>query len=357
MNQYLEKTNPMVKEYFKILSPEGIPDFLWDYINTPEMQKQNGISVSCGTIYSKMYNQIWYSSLDHSIAVALIVWNFTKDKKQTLAGLFHDIATPVFKHTIDFMNGDYETQESTEELTTKIIENSQEIMSLLNRDNIKVEEVDNYHIYPIADNDTPQLAADRLEYTLSNGLGVTEKLWGLDEVKEIYQNIEIQKNEDGIEELGFKDKEKAEKFVHTMSKLSCLYRKIETKFSMQFLADIMKEMSKQNLITKKDLYKYQEKDIIEKIENCKYANISKCFKLWKNATKINQSDEPVNDKYCVNIDKVKVRYINPLVKMDENKFERVNKISEKADIDIENTLNYKTKKYAYLDFNFEKEEI
>ena len=119
----------------------------------------------------------------------------------------------------------------------------------------------------------------------------------------------------------------------------------------------MKEMSKQNLITKDDLYHYQEKDIIEKIENCKYANISKCFKLWENATKINQSDEPVNDKYCVNIDKVKVRYINPLVEMNNNKFERVNKISEKADIDIENTLNYKTKKYAYLDFDLEKEEI
>lgn len=232
------------------------------------MQKQNGISVSCGTIYSKMYNQTWYSSLDHSIAVALIIWNFTKDKKQTLAGLFHDIATPVFKHTIDFMNGDYEVQESTEELTTKIIENSQEIMSLLNRDNIKVEEIDDYHIYPIADNDTPQLAADRLEYTLSNGLGVTEKLWALE-----------------------------------------------------------------------------------------YANISKCFKIWENATKINQSDEPAKDKYCVNIDKVKVRYINPLVKIDNNKFERVDKISEKASIDIKNTLNYKTKKYAYLDFNFEKEEI
>ena len=62
---------------------------------------------------------------------------------------------------------------------------------------------------------------------------MTEKLWGLDEVKEIYQNIEVQKNEDGIDELGFKDKDKAEKFVHAMSKLSCLYRRIETKFSMQ----------------------------------------------------------------------------------------------------------------------------
>ena len=142
---------------------------------------------------------IWYSSLDHSIAVSLIVWNFTKDKKQTLAGLFHDIATPVFKHSIDFMNGDYEKQESTEELTTRIINESQEIMKLLKRDGIKVEEVDNYHIYPIADNDTPMLSADRLEYTLSNGLGVRKKVWNLNDIKEIYDNIEVQKNEQGID--------------------------------------------------------------------------------------------------------------------------------------------------------------
>ncbi len=171
-------------------------------------------------------------------------------------------------------------------------------------------------------------------------------------LKKFTKILKYKKNEDGIEELGFKDKDKAEKFVHTMSKLSCLYRKIETKFSMQFLADIMKKMSEQKLITKDDLYRYQEKDIIEKIENCKYANISKCFKIWENATNIKQSDEPVENKYCVNIDKVKVRYINPLVNINDNKFERVNKISEKANIDIENTLNYKTKKYAYLDFNF-----
>ena len=49
------------------------------------------------------------------------------------------------------MNG-----ESTEELTKEIISESKEIMALLNRDNIKVEEVSDYHIYPIADNDTPR---------------------------------------------------------------------------------------------------------------------------------------------------------------------------------------------------------
>ncbi len=62
------------------------------------------------------------------------------------------------------------TQESTESLTTEIIKNSEKIMKLLKRDNIEIEEICDYHIYPIVDNDTPKLSADRLEYSLSNAL-------------------------------------------------------------------------------------------------------------------------------------------------------------------------------------------
>ena len=337
-----------MKEYLKILSNE-IPDFLNDYINTPQMQKLAGISVSCGTYYTKLFDKmVWYSSLDHSIAVSLIVWDFTKDKKQTIAGLFHDIATPVFKHSIDFMNGDYKKQESTEELTTQIISESKEIMSLLKRDGIKIEEVDNYHIYPIADNDTPMLSADRLEYTFSNGLDVCKNIWNLEEVKEIYENIEIQKNEQGIEELGFKDIKIAEKFVKGMRILSNSYIDNKTKFSMQFLADIMKIMSSQNLITKKDLYELSEKEVIERIENCDYAEISQKFDMWKNAHEIKESDEKVKDKYCVSID-AKIRYINPLVKTVDG-YKRIKEISEKSNKQIEEYLKYKTKEYLYFDF-------
>ena len=334
-----------MKEYLKILSNE-IPDFLNDYINTPQMQKLSEISVSCGTYYTKLFDKmVWYSSLDHSIAVSLIVWNFTKDKKQTIAGLFHDIATPVFKHSIDFMNGDYKKQESTEELTTQIIRESKEIMSLLKRDGIKIEEVDNYHRYPIADNDTPMLSADRLEYTLSNGLGACKNIWNMEDVKEIYENIEIQKNEQGIEELGFKDIKIAEKFVKGMRILSNSYIDNKTKFSMQFLADIMKIMSSQNLITKKDSYELSEKEVIERIENCDYAEISQKFDMWKNAHEIKESDEKVKDKYCVSID-AKIRYINPLVNGI-----RISEISEVAKEEIQKALEFKTKKYAYLGFD------
>ncbi len=350
MSKYFENLDEQKREYFKILSPE-IPKFIEEYIDTPEMQKQAGISVSSGTYYSKIFNiDLWYSSLDHSIAVALIIWNFTKDKKQTLAGLFHDIATPTFKHCIDYLNGDYKNQESIEELTTEIIKNSKKIMSLLKRDGINLEEISDYKIYPIADNDTPKLSADRLEYTLSNGLGVRKKLWNLDEVKDIYNDINIQINEKGIQELGFKNKKLAEKFVKNMSILSKSYMDNETVLSMQFLSDIIKKMNKIGLITKKDLYTLSEKQFIEKIKSCDYDNISKYFNIWKNASKINESDNPVQDKYCVSIN-AKIRYINPLIKIGKESV-RISEVSETAKANIDSCLNYKKKKYAYFDFNF-----
>ena len=193
----ITKSNKMIKEYFKILEPQ-YPYWLNDYINVEELQKQKYISITCGTIYSKLFeSKIFYSSLEHSIAVALIIWHFTHDKKQTLAGLFHDIATPAFKHCIDFLNGDYMTQESTESLTTEIIKNSEKIMKLLKRDNIEIEEICDYHIYPIADNDTPKLSADRLEYSLSNAL-FTYELCNTEKIKTIYNDIYVGKNEEEI---------------------------------------------------------------------------------------------------------------------------------------------------------------
>lgn len=44
-----------------------------------------------------------------------------------------------------------------------MIKKSSGIVKLLERDNIKISEIEDYHLYPIADNDTPRLSADRLE--------------------------------------------------------------------------------------------------------------------------------------------------------------------------------------------------
>lgn len=342
MNKYYDNASKEIKEYFKVLEPE-FPEWLNEYINTKELLSQQYISVTCGTIYSDLFeSKFFFSSLDHSVAVALIVWHFTHDKKQALSGLFHDIATPAFKHCVDFLNGDYMTQESTEDLTTNIIKNSKEIMKLLERDNIDVSEIDNYHMYPIADNDTPKLSADRLEYSLSNAL-FTYELLDLDAIAEIYNDIEIEKNEKGEVELGFKTKKIARNFVKVTSRLSVIYREDRTRYSMQLIADILKRLSDENKITKEDLYKLKESDVISIIENSKY---SKIFNIWKYAKKVKTSKEKPENVYYVHHG-AKVRYIDPLFNG-----ERMSKCCKIAKKYIDNNLAYDMNNYVYLDFNF-----
>ena len=340
--KYIDSVDKRVLDYFNVLEP-NFPEWLNDYIETKELLKQRYINVTCGTIYSDLFeSEFFFSSLDHSVAVALIVWHFTHDKKQTLSGLFHDIATPVFKHCVDFLNGDYMTQESTEDLTSKIISNSKEIMELLKRDNIKLEEVEDYHIYPVADNDTPKLSADRLEYSLSNAL-LTYKLSNVDDIKKIYNDVILDKDEDGTLELSFKSKETALEFVKITSKLSIIYREDRTRYSMQLIADIIKKLNEDGLITKEDLYNKKESEIIEIIENSKYKEI---FNIWKNAKNVKVSKEKPETVYFVHHG-AKIRYIDPLV----NK-KRMSSISEEAKKEIDKNLLYDMNNYVYLDFKF-----
>lgn len=306
--------------------------------------------MSCGTDYSKVFNlRYWYSNLHHSIGVALIVWHFTKDKKQTLAGLFHDIATPTFKHCIDFMNGDSEYQESTEERTEQIIRNSKSIMSLLNRDGIKIEEVADYHIYPIADNDTPQLSADRFEYTFSSGL-TFHRVWELDTIREVYNNVSVLKNEEGISELGFNDIKICEKYIHIISKLWPEWISDKDRTVMQFLADIVKSMNVKGYLTIDDLYSLSEKEVIDRILNCEDGYIRENFIKFQNATYVYGSDTPVKDKYCISV-KGKRRYIIPLTKCDKG-ICRIKEVSQSAANDINEYFNIKQHKYTGFDFDF-----
>ena len=349
MNEYFDNLNDEVKEYFSILCEE-FPDWLYDYIDTPEMKRIGNISISCGTDYSPLFNPIYfYSNLDHSIAVALIIWNFTHDKKQALAGLFHDIATPVFKHCIDFMNGDTENQESTEERTTQIIRNSNQIMNLLNRDGIKLNEVDDYKKYPIADNDTPRLSADRFEYTFSSGL-CFHRIWELDTIKKMYNNIVVTKNEEGLDELSFKDKEICEEYIDTVCNIWPQWVSSRDRIVMQFLADMCKSMNNAGYLTIDDLYTLSESEIINKILTCEDSYLSDSFKKFLSADKVYEGDEII-DKYHTMV-KSKTRYVNPLVKTGTSS-KRISDLSSKSAKKISDYLKLsKGGNNIHFDFEF-----
>lgn len=350
---YLGVDNFEIQEYLKILSKD-YPKFLEPYLKTEEMKRLMGISMVSASEHTKLLEtKYFHTRYEHSIGVALIIWNFTKDKKQTLAGLFHDISTPSFSHVIDYLHGDYKKQETTEGLTKLFIENSVEIMQLLKKDNIKLEEVIDYKLYPIADNDSPRLSADRLEYTLSDGL-VTQDAFTLESIDRIYSDLTILKNEDGIEEIGFKTQKIAEEYVERASKMWRLFSgNFENNIIMQFWTDILRKMFKEGYITEEDLYKYSEKEIVKKIEKCSNEEIQNAYKIFANASKIIRTNKKIENQYCITL-KIKVRYTNPLVEDEIGGAKRISEISSKGRQIIEEIRNFKeSSKYACLDLNLE----
>ena len=115
------------------------------------------------------------------------------------------MATPAFAHVVDFLHGDHLRQESTEARTAELIGRSPELQALLAEYGLTTEDVADYHRYPIADNDSPQLSADRLEYTLGNlrGYGFADG----DTVRAFYEDLTIWQDEAGRPELAFRTPE------------------------------------------------------------------------------------------------------------------------------------------------------
>lgn len=288
------------------LCHEEIPSFLFPYLRTDAMQRLKGIDMNCGMNFTSfpLFRDIQpYSRYEHSLGVALIVWHFTHDQIQTLAGLFHDISTTAFSHVTDFMKGDYLKQEASENETSLMIQNDTGLMKQLSEDGIDVSNVCDYHMYPVADNDSPHLSADRLEYTFGDVLdyhfGTAEQL------KYIYDDLVVLKNEEGMDEIGFLHADTAYQFAQLALKCGKVYSSKEDRYAMDRLSDLLKECVKDHTLTKEDLYDSEE-HVIAKI--CVTHE-----EEWNHFSSLSRVDVSDVWKDGYRTIQVKKRYIDPLV--------------------------------------------
>ena len=302
---------------------EPMPDFIRTLAQTPEMLRLQGIGMNCGCEYTRFaqYRSCRpYARYEHSIGVALIVWHFTGDPKQAVAGLLHDVSSPAFSHVVDFLKGDYCKQEATEEKTGEIIERSAGIRRVLRTLNLRIEEVSDYHLYPIADNDSPRLSADRLEYTLGN-------FWGFnthtrERIAEYYNALTMGKNEDGEDEIMFKEEALATRFALESLENSKRFVHDEDRYAMQYLADLLRQALKRGILTEADLYTTEQR-VIEKLRSDDGLRLE-----WDRFTAFSSLEyrdtKPEGPGWiCVS---AKRRYIDPYV-MDKG---RVSALSPKA---------------------------
>ncbi|MBO4628728.1 MAG: hypothetical protein J5687_02130 [Treponema sp.] len=309
-----------IKKYHKILSPD-YPDYLGKYIALPVLQRLRGVGLLCGTDWTKLYkNRFYYSRLDHSVGVALIIWHFTNDKAQTLAGLFHDASTPVFSHVSDFRKGDALTQTATEAPNESLLKNDQALCKLLAEDGLTVDQICDYHIYPVADNEIPQLSADRLEYMFPSGMAL-DGSWDLPSIERAYNDITVLKNEDGVDELGFKTLEIAEDYCRRFCMIGHILQLNENKLTLHMLGQIMNLAVEQGVLHEDDFMNKSEREIMRVLDTGvpealegPLADLTHLYHTFRTMTKIEHTDHalPADEYFCISLN-VKQRYIDPLV--------------------------------------------
>lgn len=342
--KYLNYINDEIKEYYMILCDNDYPDFIDKYINTKDLKRLEGIGQFCGCDYTKIFNcKYWYTRLHHSIACALMMWKFTKNKNQTLAALFHDLGTPSFSHCIGFLLNDAVNQESSELSVKDIINNSLEINKLLKEDNIKVEDINDVSMYKIMENKKPKICVDRLEGILHTGL-VWIGYWNIEDIKKMYNNVLVFKNEFNEDEIGFKNKNIAEKFYSGAYKYSIVLQQNEDKFVADFISYNLKYLMNNNLFTKDELYIKSEEEIINIFKSDK--ELKDKWNVFEKSNKIYRTNKLPKCSYYESTD-CKKRYVIPLVKY-KNEIVRLDKISNKCIKLLNKYLEYTDSKYYYI---------
>jgi len=169
---------------------------------------------------------------------------------------------------------------------------------------IKPADVADYHIFPIADNDTPRLSSDRLEYTFGNMInyGFSDR----SEARGIYEALKVGKNEDGVDELMFSDRSIASAFARRSISCSRIYSGDEDRYSMQMLSELIADCIKREILSEEDLYT-TEASVIEKM--CSDSKAQKAWEHYRSLHSVRQDGMGANPR----IVEAKKRHIDPMV--------------------------------------------
>lgn len=260
-----------MKELYSIYHPQ-LPQFLRELSACPSMERLKLLGMNCGCEYTQLpeYQDLPpYSRWQHSLGVGLIVWHFTGNRAQATAGLLHDIATPTFAHVVDFLHGDHMRQESTEQGTAEIISADAMLVQSLAKYGLHPAQVEDYHDYPIADNDAPRLSADRLEYTMGNA--VNFGFAKAEEMRILYQDLRVGTNELGQPELVFQSPDCAKRFAELSLQCSYVYIADANRLAMELLAQLLREAIQDGSLQESDLHSTEEAVIAKLKRSGKFA--------------------------------------------------------------------------------------
>ena len=173
----------------------------------------------------------------------------------------------------------------------------------------------------MADNEIPHLSADRLEYMYPSGLAL-DGSWTLDEIRYTYNDLAVLKNEDSIDELGFRSIEAAELYCEKFCDIGHILQLNENKLCLHLLGQVMNRAVDCGILQETDFMTLSEKAVLEKLEagfgasttgySDSLRELKQLYVTYRTMESIKHTEKPLDNHFCVNL-QVKMRYIDPLV--------------------------------------------
>jgi hypothetical protein len=134
-----------------------------ELINSKPMQRLKGIGQY--GVPDAYWHKKGYSRYEHSVGVMLLLKKLGASQEEQITGLLHDVSHTAFSHVIDFVIGEGGSESYQDEQHERFVSES-EIPSILKRYGYNVARITDYHHFGLLERDSPDLCADRIDYSL-----------------------------------------------------------------------------------------------------------------------------------------------------------------------------------------------
>ena len=261
---------------------------LIDLINSKAMQRIGKIG---NKGFPKDLSDLYFTRLEHSLGVLIILDLCKADIEEKVAGLLHDINHAAFSHTYDILMGAIDENHQDDNFYN-YIKNNSEIKDVLEKHNFDITKLEDLDKYKLLEQPAPETCADRLDYSIREYYYRTKEP---NFIKNIFVNLTVIDDK-----IIFKTKESAKSFANAYMYviINDFNDPIKTEKKFIFI-DILKRALELKIISLSDFLDDEDK-VINKV----YASNDEF--IVKTLNKLRTNDIQVTEsRYS------KKRYVNP----------------------------------------------
>jgi hypothetical protein len=264
-------------------------------------------------IPDEFYHHRNYSRYDHSVGVMLLLKKLGASEEEQVAGLLHDVSHTAFSHVIDWVVGEGGAESYQDEQHEQYVAKS-EIPHILKRHGYAVERITDYHHFGLLERDSPDLCADRIDYSLRE--------FPLEIAKACISALAVADNR-----IVFTNKKTAAIFAKHFLKLQMEHwGGFEAVVRYRLFADVLRQALKDGTVAMADFWQ-NDNFVLAKLTASENATIQNALHILrsKSLAHLAKSDKIVYKKF---------RHVNPHF-IEEGEIIRLKDISQEFALELE----------------------